>query len=164
MRQLIKKDGNSYVTLLKQLEGESEYLLFERNERQMSGKQVEEMIEAFQTSGNSSIWGIEKDGQLVAHLTCIGGHARRNAHTAKLVAGVLKKYQARGFAYQLLEQVKEWARNQDLHRLELTVMTHNEKAVNLYQKAGFHIEGIKKDNLLVQNKWVDEYIMALLLD
>ena len=42
-------------------------------------------------------------------------------------------------------------------------MVHNERAVRLYQKMGFEIEGRKKQNLLVNGMYRDEFEMAKLL-
>ncbi len=53
-----------------------------------------------------------------------------------------------------------WAKNQGVTRLELTVMTHNEKAVKFYKKMGFQIEGKKVNSLKVDGVYVDEYYMG----
>lgn len=47
-----------------------------------------------------------------------------------------------------------------LTRLELTVETPNEAAINLYKKSGFVIEGTKKCTMLVNGNYIDEYMMA----
>ncbi|GAE36015.1 acetyltransferase [Halalkalibacter akibai JCM 9157] len=51
----------------------------------------------------------------------------------------------------------------DIHRLELTVVTRNEIGISLYQKMGFEIEGRKRDSLLINSEYVDEYYMSKLL-
>jgi Acetyltransferases, including N-acetylases of ribosomal proteins len=47
-----------------------------------------------------------------------------------------------------------------LTRLELTVMVHNERAIALYKKMGFEIEGTKKRSMRIDGQYVDEYYMA----
>lgn len=42
----------------------------------------------------------------------------------------------------------------------LTVMTHNSRAIALYKKMGFTIEGLKKHSMKVDGRYVDEYLMA----
>jgi RimJ/RimL family protein N-acetyltransferase len=59
--------------------------------------------------------------------------------------------------------LEEWANIQNIHRLELTVMTHNIAGIALYKKMGFEIEGIKRDSLLIDGKYVDEFYMSKLL-
>jgi lipid II:glycine glycyltransferase (peptidoglycan interpeptide bridge formation enzyme) len=39
---------------------------------------------------------------------------------------------------------RSWAIERGFHRLELTVNTHNERAIRLYKKMGFEVEGVKK--------------------
>ena len=43
-------------------------------------------------------------------------------------------------------------------------MTHNHRAIARYQKMGFVIEGLHRDALLVDGRYVDEFTMAKLLD
>jgi len=50
-----------------------------------------------------------------------------------------------------------------MHRLDLTVMVHNEAALALYRKIGFEIEGRKKHSLFINDSYADEYWMAKLL-
>ena len=42
-------------------------------------------------------------------------------------------------------------------------MVHNERAIRLYKKMGFEIEGTKKHSLFVNGQYVDEYYMAKIL-
>jgi RimJ/RimL family protein N-acetyltransferase len=77
--------------------------------------------------------------------------------------GILQEFWGKGIGTKLFEQLEEWARHQQIHRIELTVMVHNESAVALYKKMGFEIEGLKKHSLLVREEYVDEFYMAKLL-
>jgi len=59
--------------------------------------------------------------------------------------------------------MERWAREKEIRRLELTVVVHNEAALAFYRRMGFEIEGRKKHSLLINNCYVDEYLMAKLL-
>lgn len=50
-----------------------------------------------------------------------------------------------------------------LHRLELTVMAHNTRAIRLYERMGFTVEGRRSECLLVDGTFVDELTMAVIL-
>ena len=56
-----------------------------------------------------------------------------------------------------------WGNEIGIHRLELTVMTENRAGVSLYKKMGFEIEGTKKDSLLVDGEYKDEFYMSRIL-
>jgi RimJ/RimL family protein N-acetyltransferase len=44
------------------------------------------------------------------------------------------------------------------------VLAHNSTAIKLYQRCGFHIEGRRREALLVNGRFVDELYAGLLLD
>jgi RimJ/RimL family protein N-acetyltransferase len=63
----------------------------------------------------------------------------------------------------LLAELEHWARANAVHRLELTVMTHNKRAVALYRKMGYRVEGTRHAALVDENELLDELWMAKLL-
>ncbi|WP_314165124.1 GNAT family N-acetyltransferase [Lachnoanaerobaculum gingivalis] len=61
---------------------------------------------------------------------------------------------------KFFDKLEEWAKENHLKRLELTVEVSNTIAINLYKRQGFVIEGTKKDTMLVDGVFLDEYMMA----
>jgi RimJ/RimL family protein N-acetyltransferase len=49
-----------------------------------------------------------------------------------------------------------------LRRIELTVHTSNQRAIDVYKRCGFQVEGVRQSSLLVDGKYVDEYLMAVI--
>jgi RimJ/RimL family protein N-acetyltransferase len=88
---------------------------------------------------------------------------RRGRRTGYLVMGVLASHAGRGVGRALLRAATDHARDRDMHRLELTVMTHNRRAFNLYLSTGFLVEGVRRAALEIDDGYVDEYYMGLLL-
>lgn len=43
-----------------------------------------------------------------------------------------------------MEAVEKWSKQREISRLELSVMEHNDIALNLFNKLGFQQEGIRK--------------------
>jgi RimJ/RimL family protein N-acetyltransferase len=100
---------------------------------------------------------------LVGYLEAGGGRYRRERHTAYLVVSILQEFTERGVGTRLFQAVETWARESGLHRLELTVMTHNQAGLALYRKMGFQVEGTRRAVLRVKGAWVDEYYMGKVL-
>ena len=50
----------------------------------------------------------------------------------------------------------------DLHKIALEVLSTNIRAISLYRKLGFVIEGIKRDEVLKNGRYVDSIVMSLL--
>lgn len=97
---------------------------------------------------------------LAGFIGAYGGGYRRNRHEVYIVIGIQQAFTGQGLGRLLFETVEAWGAQHDIHRYKLTVMCHNSRAVRLYQKLGYQIEGLKKDSLLVNGHYVDEYYMA----
>jgi RimJ/RimL family protein N-acetyltransferase len=80
-----------------------------------------------------------------------------------VVIGVLARAAGRGIGAGLLKQAMDWAAAHGLHRLELTVMARNTRAIALYERMGFTVEGRRAECLLVDGQFVDELTMAAIL-
>jgi len=163
IRQIKTADAGKIIQLVQQVEREAAYMLFEPGERNISVEQQRERIMAVEQDEHSAIFLAEKEHHLAGYLMAIGGNANRNRHTIYLVVGVLDEYRGRGIGTKLFEQLEKWAIGQNVHRMELTVVTRNEAGLALYKKRGFEIEGTKRDSLLINGEYLDEYYMAKLL-
>lgn len=89
----------------------------------------------------------------------------RNAHIAYLGGVAVDPGQSgKGLGLKMMEEIKTYARQNGFLRIELTVATSNEKAIQLYVKAGFHHEGVLKKYTYLKSKdhYIDEAVMAFL--
>jgi ribosomal protein S18 acetylase RimI-like enzyme len=115
-------------------------------------------------SHQQTIFVAEKDGLLLGMTGVQRGGGAKRQHTAT-VWGVYLRSNARGqgLAGTLLAHAMLWAQQMGVTRLELHVSTTNEKAVTLYQSAGFVIVGTLRDALRVGEESVDMYILERVL-
>ena len=102
--------------------------------------------------------------------SCIGGFlcAQRGMynkikHSAYIVIGMLKQYGHKGYGTNMFKLLDKWAISNNITRLELTVVSENINAVQLYEKVGFKKEGIKKNSLIIDGKYADEFYMSKIL-
>ena len=160
IREILASDAAAFLALNKELDRETAYMLYEENERATTLEQQKKMITTFLKMPNSTILVAEQDGQLVGHLSVIGGSVNRKKHSVYLAVGVLQSYGNRGIGTALFEEMEKWAAQSGIKRVELTVMTHNEPAISLYKKMGFKTEGKKICSLVVDGRSVDEYYMG----
>ena len=163
IRMICAEDAQPFLELNHKLDAETKLMLFEPGERSTTVQQVEKRIEHTLARDNEAVFVLEDDGVLVGYGSVIGGHLKRNSHKASVVTGILQSHAGRGAGSSLFQRLLEWTKTSSLHRLELTVMKHNVRAIGLYQKFGFEIEGMKKDSLLIDGQYVDEYLMGCVL-
>lgn len=104
------------------------------------------------------------EGQVVggAGLHSSGGHVRRR-HAMYLGITVAGPWQGRGVGGLLMAALCEHAdRWLGALRIELTVYTDNARAIALYQRHGFVIEGTHRGYVLRDGVYVDAHAMARL--
>lgn len=163
IRAINSNDAECFVHLIKQVESESQYMLYESGERMMDPEQQEKRIAAMKDAGNSTIFVVEENKELIGYLIALGGNARRNKHSVYVVIGILSQYRGMGIGTKLFKHLEDWAADHHIHRLELSVITSNKAGVQLYKKLGFEIEGTKRHSLYINGEFVDEYYMSKLL-
>ncbi|GMA64190.1 GNAT family N-acetyltransferase [Alicyclobacillus fastidiosus] len=163
IRQIREDDSENYIELCKRLDQETQFMMLEPDERTINVQQQRDAINSLLATGNSMIFVAEDNGKLVGYIGAYGGEFRRNKHKVYIVIGILQEYAGKGIGTSLFTETEKWAREIGVHRLELTVMVHNEAGLALYKKMGFTIEGIARDSMLVDGKYVDEYYMAKIL-
>jgi RimJ/RimL family protein N-acetyltransferase len=164
IRTICEDDAEQFLSLCKQLDLETQFMLLEPGERKTTLEEQRAQIEILLRHENQTIFVAEQDNQLVGYLAASGGTFKRNSHSAYLVTGILQGFTGQGIGTQLFQRLEEWAKQQHIHRLELTVMTHNTAGIALYKKQGFAIEGTKRDSLLINGQYVDEFYMSKVLD
>lgn len=72
-------------------------------------------------------------------------------------------YQNMGIGTALLTHLIDIAKTRSLTKVWLHVKTDNNRAIHLYKKAGFTIEGKLHKASYIHGKYRDEYQMALFL-
>jgi RimJ/RimL family protein N-acetyltransferase len=151
------------LRLKQRLDQETSFMLLEPGERDTSVQALADELGAVAQSENSVVIVAESGGGLAGYVELTGGTFRRNRTTAYLVIGVLAEAGGQGLGSGLLAEAKRWAAAHGVHRLELTVMTHNQRAARLYERTGFSVEGRRSQCLVIDGRFVDELYMAVIL-
>lgn len=118
-------------------------------------------LEGFAATPNRYCLCAEVEGRVVGTVHLMGDAGPRTRHIAHLGMMVRDDYAGRGIGTQLLAAMLDLADNWvGFHRIELDVMVDNVPGVRLYEKAGFVREGIFRDKVLREGRYVDCYTMA----
>lgn len=85
----------------------------------------------------------------------------RRRHVGDIGIAVKDNFHGKGVGSALFETIIDLADNWlNLQRIELTVFTDNEKAISLYKKFGFEIEGEAKAFAFRDGQYANAYYMA----
>ena len=162
IRRAAELDAAALIELRRTLFSETENMLWEPDEFVQTAEDEAKRISRLSSRSNSLVILAEDGSQPVGILTAVGGEVRRLRKSTSLALGVAKSHWGRGVATQMLQHALEWSRASGLRRVELTVHTSNVRAVGVYLRCGFQVEGVRRSSLLVGDKYVDEYIMSVL--
>ncbi|KPU42752.1 spermidine N(1)-acetyltransferase [Oxobacter pfennigii] len=158
----VRIEDELFINEMRTMDGVRENILALFTERVTSTRSF---LENLSQNEHSLVAEID-EGQNKKVVGMIGLHVNgspRMRHSAGIGIMVHTNYQGKGIGKALFEKVIGLADNWlMLNRLELSVFTDNEKAINLYKKFGFEIEGCKKCAIIRNGKYEDEYIMARL--
>ncbi len=122
-------------------------------------------IERWTSNLQNSIVLVALDGEkIVGHLQISIGTSPPFRAAGDLFIYLHQDYQNLELGAALIKEGIKLARERHLHRVELTVVADNHRAVHLYEKVGFKREGLKRENYLGDDgKHHDEIIMGILL-
>lgn len=156
IRRLEESNARAFYECMKMLDQETPYMMYEPDERVWDEERVRRIL----SDEDSLLLGAFDQDKIVGILSAERGSCRRIRHSAYIVVGILKEYGHRGIGTELFKRLEDWANENGITRLELTVEVPNTNAINLYKKSGFVVEGTKKATMFVDGKYVDEYMMA----
>lgn len=164
VRIAVPADAPALLRLRQRLDLETEFMLLQPDERDPSPEPLAEHLTASARSANSvAMVAVQGDSELAGFVELIGGAYRRNRFNAHLIIGVQSAAGGQGLGTTLLREALAWATSHGLHRIDLNVMTHNHRAIRLYERHGFATEGRRSECLFLHGEYRDEFIMALLL-
>jgi putative acetyltransferase len=109
---------------------------------------------------NDHVFVAAVGGRVVAEA---GLHVRdgRQRHSARLGIAVHDAFQGRGIGRALLEKLIDLAdRWLGLVRIDLTVDADNSRAIALYEKLGFTVEGTERKARYFDGRYLDVLVMA----
>lgn len=162
IREIQNADGEVFWEMQSELDKETKYMMFEPGERAKNLNLINNLIQNA-VEGKNLLLVAENDKKVVGFISAQRGTLNRVKHTAYIVIGIRKEFQGKGIGKEFFKRLDLWAKDKGIIRLELTVMCPNIVAKHLYEKNGFVVEGVKKNSMIVDGEYVDEFYMAKLL-
>lgn len=161
IRSAVDQDAKALSALRLQIDGETENLDREKGEAFIDVPGFEQMIQAdTKNERNIFLVAVAQD-RIVGFSRCEGNHLKRFSHKVEFGVCVLKEFWGFGIGKNLLKESISWADSAGIKKITLNVLETNGKAIKLYEKLGFEIEGIlKKDKILSDGKYYNTIVMG----
>lgn len=157
------REAPTVLAMLAELDSQTRFMMLEPGERDLDPNRFADWLARLSIEDDCYLVVFDGD-RVLGFIHAERGSHRRSRHSAYLVLGLLAEARGLGWGRRLLAAVDEWAAGVGVHRLELTVMVHNQAAIGLYRRCGYQEEGVRRCSLIVDGECVDELAMAKLLD
>lgn len=143
LRNVAKEDAQKVCDLFRLTHGQTDFLLAYPEESSFTVRQEEEFLNGLLESPREIMLLAELDGSLAGCASvCAVGSKYKVCHRAEFGISVDKAFWNLGVGRALTQAAIECAKTAQYSYLELSVVANNDRAVRMYQKAGFQEYGI----------------------
>ncbi|MGD8191195.1 N-acetyltransferase family protein [Brevibacillus ginsengisoli] len=161
IRSAIEKDAKELSALRLQIDGETENLDREKGEAFIDPSGFEHLIQIDTLNQRNLFLVAVVQDRIVGFSRCEGNLLKRFSHKVEFGVCVLQEYWGYGIGKNLLNESIAWADANGIKKMTLNVLETNEKAIQLYKKLGFEIEGVlKKDKILSDGQYYNTVVMG----
>lgn len=91
------------------------------------------------------------------------GFGHKDSHVADIGLSILKPYREIGLGKDILGYVIELAECIGYEKLTASILSTNQRSVNLFERLGFFKEGVRVKQFRIRNRYIDEILMGKFL-
>jgi RimJ/RimL family protein N-acetyltransferase len=145
-------DAQALLLLRRAVLGEGRWFATRAQEHRESLEQARAALLSLREQPNGTLLVARHRGRVVGMLAIHGERLARMRHLGRVEMMVEADHRGRGVGTALLDEALRWARaNPVLRKLSLAVFADNARAVALYQRHGFTLEGRREGEYLLED-------------
>lgn len=164
IREAVSEDAGDLVAYVEQISGESDFLGFGPGEFGISVEEEEGILEDYRRSENKLYLIAKIADEIVGTISYEAGSRPRMVHCCGIGMSVRQDHWNQGVGSALLDElVKRCQSGGVIKKINLRVRTDNERAIHLYKKKGFKLEGTITMDTCVDGRYYDHHLMGLIL-
>ncbi|MGL4911731.1 MAG: GNAT family N-acetyltransferase [Romboutsia sp.] len=162
LRNAMEEDAKDIIEYLNAVGGESDNLLFGKNEFRLNESQEKEHIAKLSKNKNALMLVALIGEKIVSVCQITTSDRKRIAHNSELAVSVRKDYWGIGIGSAIMNELIEFGkRNDNIKTISLGVRGSNYNAIKLYEKCGFEKVGCHKNYFNINGEFDDEILMDL---
>jgi len=162
LRRSTVEDAERIIEYVNIVGGESNNLLFGKDEFHLTVEEEKEHIKRMNNDSNSlMILGIIDDN-IVSLAQITSSNRKRIAHNSEVSISVKKDYWRNGIGSAVMEEIIRFAREGGvIKNISLGVRASNINAIKMYEELGFVKVGLHKNYFNINGNFDDEILMDL---
>jgi RimJ/RimL family protein N-acetyltransferase len=161
IRTGVEDDAPSLLATISTYISENEGMVWEPDEYRKTEVEMREWIGGMLRNPAEILILAELQGRIVGNLDFHAGGRKRTAHVGEIGMGMLPELRGKGLGSLLIKQMIAWAQDvPQLEKINLRVISTNQRALNLYTKFGFEEEGRRTQEFKYRDgSYADEVLM-----
>lgn len=164
IREATKEDAQLMIDFYNVVGGETDFLSFGENEFIKNLAEYGVFLEATREENNSIILIAEIDNKIVGIASINSSPKARFKHLGEFGIVIAKQYCGLGLGRKIMDYLIEWSnKNGITKKITLVTSEDNHRAIDLYKKVGFEVEGILKKDNYVNGIYGNTIMMGLIL-
>ena len=164
IRKIESYDIEKRMIFMERIATESDDLSFSAGEIISTFEREKELVKNCIDSSNHYCIVTEYKDEIIGSLYFISGGRARNKHVGEFSVYVLKRYWGEGIATEMISSLLLWAKQNDKTKINLKVKEDNFRAIKLYEKIGFEVEGNQKREFLINGRYYGALLMGKIID
>ena len=165
LREAVPEDAEQLLRIMKTLDNQTPFLLVNQQSLNHDNNYMAEQIDYIYEQDNQLILLAFNHDELIGVATVMGETDEPVKHIGEIGISILQDYWGCGLGSLMLEEIIYWAEETTIiKRLEIKVQERNQRAIHLYQKMSFEVEGTIRRGFLSENgDYLDIILMSYLL-
>ncbi|WP_404449244.1 GNAT family N-acetyltransferase [Sutcliffiella horikoshii] len=161
IREARIEDAQALLKHAKKVYGEGRNLLTAPEEFKVTLEQEVQWLQDNMDKGHL-ILVAEQDSTIVGMLNATKGSRKRVNHICMFGISIQDEFCNNGLGSKMIHRMLDWAKeDEDIEKVCLEVFAHNERAIHVYEKLGFKVEGRKERHVKFEDgTYSDELIMG----
>lgn len=164
IKEAKKEDAQAMIDFYNIVGGQTDFLLFGKNEFNRELKDYENYIESTIKEDNSIILVATIDDQIKSIASINSNKKSRTKHVGTLGIVVEEQYCGLGLGRKLIDYLIDWAKSNGItKKISLLTRQDNIRAIELYKKIGFEEEGMLRKDNYIDGVYHNTIMMGLIL-
>jgi RimJ/RimL family protein N-acetyltransferase len=162
IREAEGSDAGAVLEYIDLISRETDFLTFGPGEFRLTQEEESDYLEKCRCAENCLYLLALLDGAIVGSLTFQAGSRSRVRHAGELSISVLKESWGIGVASSLIDSLLEWSKDGNvIKKIDLRVRADNHRAIALYKRKSFVVEGTLKKEIFLDGVYHDHLWMGL---
>jgi len=164
IKEAQESDAQAIIEYLERNQDKYLFMISKTDEMKLNVTYEKQMIKLHGQRENCIFFIAMEGKNVVGMLNFVGGNRSRDMHDGEFGLSVQVDHFGRGIGSMLMDHLMRWGQNnQVIRRMTLFVMHSNKRAINLYKRFGFSIEGTRRQAVRFEDGRVQDLIMMGIL-